>query len=1671
MAQEFGNDDEIVAPTLPEFGHGDDVVVDSGLGVAPTAAERQAATTTRARLLQLRDELDADLAAPKYRVGIKIPGMDSPLVSAPIPAELAAFGSEAAKSLAPTGAGLAAASAVTPYSNTAANALQAIPGYGRVISPVVRFGAPLAAGAIAGLGTRLAQDEALPNILPEDAAQSYELTSRLAAENPNSAMLGQFAGAGPFFRPGLPVNSVGNARLATPLIAGGIGGGIEGAQQIASGDFDPQRLAIATAGSALLNRETALGRRLGPNLVLPDIAGGAPEELATMGRVLREPVLPEPTNIAPTELSAVANANQSAAADIAGAAQAGTTVDDIRIRRLAERMAGKLPDQQLDVLNQEIKLAGDTLTPAEERAALDMKQALEDQIARGKAQEAAAKEAQAAADAQQKAVEDAQKAAQLAVPEAPPQVAKSTQIIEEANAPKSLANAAAIGAKQAEGNLTQLQTQINQTAVALPKITERAAPVEATAAPLQAPVEADSKPAQIKQAVDAKDTEYVYTVQRPFTPGGKGFIQVDAINPLAEGMERNVVSSNPADLRKAGADIPDVPDWVPQGQYALEQIKQFIKTGEPKNAIPIKETASEVLRPQGEGSGGVVELPRVEQGNGPAEAPRETGSPPSQAEPIRLDNVSEGRLVQLADQLGIDTRKMSGDRLRARIESNAHPDQIAEALAMQPPPDNLAGRKQGSRMRQTRGASTPKALLPLAGGGAGGIVGFVATDQEPGESDSEFAARRLRNAALGTAVGAGGGIGINALARGAQALERSRLKADRSGRVAVPEAPEGQGVRRTAEKIIENRQYPEALRQTLADDPDILYNKFALNDLADKVSAATEAELVQMRGSTNIRDRIGATAELANRLSLSPDPELQKQGAALYSEVAQSLTDPAQLLGLGKLVKTPQGFVTAINEKLKDVNRVLSPQQDDALRRLATESIKSEQELAAASRAAETDFTQANEAAYRAAQKKNADSKKALDEFVHRVSPEGWDQLLSKTIQGNLLTPLSLVANVFGNVAYQPVRRAASSFATALDAIYSVSTGRERTMARLNPIPAYRELSAAAEGIKIAGKELLTGPSSDSYIKGEVQRGFRPLRSLVQAFTGKDLAVRPDGTVALGDRAKKLYEGLVGIPPEAMFRFLSLGDKPLRRAAEAELLVEQGRLKGLKGRALERFYEFPDKATQELINTEGRRAIFAQDNKFATRLNGFLDHGLAEAVGADKIPALKGALKVFGRLVVPFRQFPLNYVNTALNFAAPELATAKAIYHASKGDRRKALQNLGEGTLGVMMYGAANYLWNKNLISEPTDKDAKARSVQYEQMGPQRINISGLNRAMDGGDGSYRIGDLTMDWGRLGIPSANMYVFTRNAAKGRKDSARTGENRNPETTPATAIGDRLSAFPGMASFALDQSFLSGTSALLDAMRNPDPEGQEFQNWASNTFRAVTSIPVPNTVEALARAQYQYIPELKGDNLTETLANTWRYKTLQVPDADRALLKRGLWGEPISRTTPGENPYITQFVDVTRAQRKEGDPFKRRLVDLYKITESPDVYPQLPTRNISVDGITAKLTPEDYDRYQKFVGAARLKYAQQIVDNPRFLDGATIPEAKILALEEAYKEGAKIGKQQLLALPGVAKKYFPELVGQPIAPPDTSRVVSRDAKARGRLREMAPAFGADDATVP
>lgn len=448
------------------------------------------------------------------------------------------------------------------------------------------------------------------------------------------------------------------------------------------------------------------------------------------------------------------------------------------LHALDARLAGKTPEQQSKAIREEIKVTEDK-TIAD--ALTDAADTIDREIAARDAAEAQAKEAQQFIERQQKAAQDAQKAQANAAAQAS-EVPKSTQILQENAKPPAIANVATEAATQTSP--FALQGKLNEITAApapvvdpaLAQIAPEPVPGEISRAPARSNAElggdiikfkgalekppmakpdpatvppfevpktaAEIKAADIRKAVRNKNTEYQFTVQQG-GDGYPGYVQVDAILPSTpEAQSRNTISSSIKDLNAAGAKLPEVPDWVPTGQYTRAELEALIKKGplnepatttatgpvdrsadlndranaetataekigEQANAIPEQSTVESVLGRETSQPQLDVGLRQVGERNAEPQAPagdvaRPQAEEKSQvaSEPVankKIDALNESKLVALADQLGIKTMGMSGERLRSRIISNALPEDIVHAIDNPAPPIPKRGKIKGSK--------------------------------------------------------------------------------------------------------------------------------------------------------------------------------------------------------------------------------------------------------------------------------------------------------------------------------------------------------------------------------------------------------------------------------------------------------------------------------------------------------------------------------------------------------------------------------------------------------------------------------------------------------------------------------------------------------------------------------------------------------------------------------------------------------------------------------------------------------------------------------------------------------------------------------------------------------------------------------------------------------------
>jgi hypothetical protein len=799
----------------------------------------------------------------------------------------------------------------------------------------------------------------------------------------------------------------------------------------------------------------------------------------------------------------------------------------------------------------------------------------------------------------------------------------------------------------------------------------------------------------------------------------------------------------------------------------------------------------------------------------------------------------------------------------------------------------------------------------------------------------------------------------------------------------------------------------ESIREDIDQNPELRYEPQKLVEVKEKLGDMTDQQKLDNLNELGKFDAI--TSEKGNFGVLSGIDLLNKYVAEgrdtkpVLDALSRAGTTLGQLIRQYGEVKssTPEGAVGMIERELFKHERFLTESQRTELLDLAKADITARVKLREAEDAAKKEFTEEN---LKELDKLKGEAEQAYINLINEtnaLTPRKFWDIMGTTLQGNLLTAQSLIINPVANLLNIPLRVLPRAIMTPVDAVYSYVTGKPRELTIKGTTTGI--LKGLGIGTWEAIRQIKTGVPLTDLQKLEVQRGFRPIRALYQFFSGEGLPVTRKGSVATGDRLKKLLEGTIGAEAEVMFRFLNLGDKPFLRAEEQSVLMQEAALKKIKGEDLKKFIRFPDMKTQGLMGKEGLTATF-QEKAELTKLTKLGFKMLGE------IPVAGGALQFIAKTQAPYIKTPVNIVSQTLDFAVPELSFAKFIYQASKGNRREALENLGRAILGVMMISAADTLFEQGIITAAVDKERKVRNLQYEVLGPYSLNISGLSRFLVGEDPKPRKGDKVMNYQRMGIIGA---VFGIRANFGREVQKKKEEMT--EGKLAKYAINLIKSIPEVASFTLEQSFLQGTSTLLEAVKD-----RKWDLWIKNTFRAVASIPIPNTVDVFSRINQEYIPDTKGEDIAETLNNVIKVKTL---DTDDLPLLVNLWGDPIKRTPEGRNAWTFQMFDITKFREVEDDPLSLAIFNLYNETQDSDVIPSVPSRRFFIKKKEIKLNGDQYQRYLELVGQIRKKDTEKLIFSSSF-ERADM-EKKIKQLTDEYEKGREDGRAQLL-------KEFPEL---------------------------------------
>lgn len=799
-------------------------------------------------------------------------------------------------------------------------------------------------------------------------------------------------------------------------------------------------------------------------------------------------------------------------------------------------------------------------------------------------------------------------------------------------------------------------------------------------------------------------------------------------------------------------------------------------------------------------------------------------------------------------------------------------------------------------------------------------------------------------------------------------------------------------MRKSAERATTSPMVPEPVQERIAEAPESFYRQQSMARVEDVVSGMNEGQLSAVPRDSNVYT--AARLEQAKRLF---DRGENEAGYRVFEELEKEGTLMGQLINQFKLLKgsRPENIVRVLNQKLKQKGKdILTEKQQKEVIDKATESKQKDAELDKATDVWTKDPTPESASKAETALMESNATALELQRIIGKYEPRSLAAILKSILQGALLTPISQVANIVGNMSLLPFRAMARTTATTLDILDNAITKRPRTITVQPVAGAVEAVKGLGRGAKQIPDILLRG--TGNVIKGETRAGLHPLKAWINQFAKNPEMPTVGGKLTFGDRLNLAIEGTFGIPAEVMLRGLGAGDVAFKEAARARITAEQLKLAKVPRDQWSFAQKFPelflDEVALERIQSETLAAIFQRPSRTLNLITNFLKSG------GDTID-------FFAATVAPYKLTPWNIIGEYLSYN-PLIAAARTVYSSKKGDRRAARMNAGKYVVGSMLAATGWWLYKKGIMSpslDERDETQKARVAAGEVVPPNHINLSGLRRAMAGGDPSFQPGDETVDVFRGGGLAGSMFYMTANIGR--------DFERRPDVADSEIWMEILrQSSLEQARFGMNQSFLSGVEGMLSAIKDGNAD-----NYLTKWMDTVASIPMPNSMKVLSRATREYKPDFREDTIRKQFENLVRNKLGFAGLDDYLPLKRDLWGEPMPETPEGRNAFLYHFFDISKNRQVTSDPVKLELFRLWRKTADNRILPPLPEKTVTFGGVTYPLTAAQQSRYAELVGKERRKKIETLMFNPNF--HTLTDEKKIDLLDRRYRSGLQSGKSK------------------------------------------------------
>jgi hypothetical protein len=511
----------------------------------------------------------------------------------------------------------------------------------------------------------------------------------------------------------------------------------------------------------------------------------------------------------------------------------------------------------------------------------------------------------------------------------------------------------------------------------------------------------------------------------------------------------------------------------------------------------------------------------------------------------------------------------------------------------------------------------------------------------------------------------------------------------------------------------------------------------------------------------------------------------------------------------------------------------------------------------------------------------------------------------------------------------------------------------------------------AVEGVQDVKEDISTAGRGSKYeLPSKTFKRQDTYKDIADAFKNKDVK----------EGAKKAFRRALSDYEDVSMYIVEGTDRPFWQGRFESELANQMKLKGL-----EYGVDTPTNDMLEAAKTSADYATFKNKNKLSETfgkikqaLNGGQPLGLADVLGFTftNVPGSVGS-KVY------------NYSPAGIMTSVKELYNG--IKQNGKFDQRKFVDSLSRALVGSGGWALGSYLIGQGIIRGAADDDDDKANAE-KQMGLQEnsLNISALERLINGEDTTLRKGDkfYSFDW--LQPVSAPILI-----GADVNNAVEQGENG--------VFAGAKSAVNQIA----DMSSLSQVSKLF--------KGYSGVDLAENLLKVAGEFP-SSFIPTIWNNAGQFTDEYKrvSYDSTDAYFKTNVNKILaKIPGLRNTLEKQiDTFGNEQKQYRNG-NDFWSTFINPGYNSTYDPTPLQEEILRVYQETGDKGVFPITAGGSITFKSETAKLNPKQKMTYQKTSG----EYVTQILSKVIEIDAykSLDDTQKATLLKEVISDSNTLGK--------------------------------------------------------